>query len=179
MKAVPVLLCLLARAGLGAAAAPTAPPATAPGPTCAPTFARAEPLDSEDSTHVPTPVEIPATPRPTPRPKTPRPTPEPTPTATRCEDDDDWLYDGKDGRGCAWIAEKTSRCNGKDGAREACPATCGECEPACEDDETWFSKKSSNNCRWVAEKPDSRCSKKSNDKVKAKDACPVACGTCV
>ena len=66
-----------------------------------------------------------------------------------------------------------------DGAREACPATCGECEPACEDDETWFSKKSSNNCRWVAEKPDSRCSRKSDDKVKAKDACPVACGTCV
>ncbi|KAH8091861.1 hypothetical protein JL720_5432 [Aureococcus anophagefferens] len=94
-------------------------------------------------------------------------------------DDDDWLYDGKDGRGCAWIAEKTFRCDGKDGAREACPATCGECEPACEDDETWFSKKSSNNCRWVAEKPDSRCSRKSDDKVKAKDACPVACGTCV
>ncbi|KAH8092748.1 10-hydroxy-9-(phosphonooxy)octadecanoate phosphatase [Aureococcus anophagefferens] len=111
--------------------------------------------------------------------KKPTPAPTTTPTATRCEDDDDWLYDGKDGRGCAWIAEKTFRCDGKDGAREACPATCGECEPACEDDETWFSKKSSNNCRWVAEKPDSRCSRKSDDKVKAKDACPVACGTCV
>ena len=104
--------------------------------------------------------------------KKPTPAPTTTPTATRCEDDDDWLYDGKDGRGCAWIAEKTFRCDGKDGAREACPATCGECEPACEDDETWFSKKSSNNCRWVAEKPDSRCSRKSDDKVKAKMPAP-------
>ena len=168
MKAVPVLLCLLARAGLGAGDPTPRPIAETPRPT-------------------PRPTQRPS-PRPTKRP-TPEPTPRPTAAAdeivedprptSRCEDDDDWLYDGKDGRGCAWIAEKTSRCDGKDGAREACPATCGECEPACEDDETWFSKKSSNNCRWVAEKPDSRCSKKSNDKVKAKDACPVACGTCV
>ncbi|EGB08105.1 hypothetical protein AURANDRAFT_64364 [Aureococcus anophagefferens] len=119
------------------------------------------------------------TPAPTPEP-TAAPTPAPTtaPTATRCEDDDDWLYDGKDGRGCAWIAEKTSRCDGKDGAREACPLSCGACEPACEDSKSWFSKKESNNCEWVAEKPDSRCSKKSDDKAKAKDVCQLACGTC-
>ena len=160
---------------------PTPAPTPLPGdPTAAPVPAPT-PAPEPRPTRRPTPRP---TRRPTPRPSAARgdPTPRPvarTPSAPACEDDDDWLYDGKDGRGCAWIAEKTSRCDGKDGAREACPATCGECEPACEDDETWFSKKSSNNCRWVAEKPDSRCSKKSDDKVKAKDACPVACGTCV
>ncbi|KAK7254439.1 hypothetical protein SO694_0051500 [Aureococcus anophagefferens] len=116
------------------------------------------------------------------------PTVAPTaaPTTASCADSTTWYRGNKKWKTCAWVGKQPAkRCKdtikSRDGvtASVACPEACDACEPACEDDETWFSKKRSNNCRWVAEKPDSRCSKKSDDKVKAKDACPVACGTCV
>ena len=51
-------------------------------------------------------------------------------------------------------------------------------DDACVDSTTWYYKKAKKNCDYVAEDPDDRCSEKDDFKVKAKDACPVACDTC-
>ena len=112
----------------------------------------------------------------------PAPTPLPTTNAV-CEDSTSWHYK-KTSRDCEWIGEKTSRCDGKEdafgvSARDACRLSCGECEPVCEDSSSWYKKKNKgDDCAWVAKDPDARCSSKSKDNVKAKDACQQTCGTC-
>ena len=79
------------------------------------------------------------------------------------------------------------------GAFAACRAACGSCgesdsfpslpAPDCVDSKTWRgAKKGQANpkqtCAWVAQQAKKRCKRKDVDKVKAKVACPVACGTC-
>ena len=50
---------------------------------------------------------------------------------------------------------------------------------ACEDSTSWYAKKSKRACEYVSEDPAKRCKKKdSESKVKGKEACPLACGTC-
>ena len=75
------------------------------------------------------------------------------------------------------------RCKKKDSdkvkAKEACPSACGTCPEQCEDSTSWYAKKSKRDCEYVAEDPAKRCKKKdSESKVKGKEACPLACGTC-
>ncbi|KAH8043459.1 hypothetical protein JL720_17389 [Aureococcus anophagefferens] len=48
---------------------------------------------------------------------------------------------------------------------------------SCADSASWFEEEQ-NDCAWVAEDAESRCSKKDDDDVKAKSACPRACGKC-
>ena len=61
----------------------------------------------------------------------------------------------------------------KEDAEAACAEACCSCD---EDDASWFTKKATRDCAWVAKKKTkSRCKKKNAEKVKAKDACPVAC----
>ena len=72
-----------------------------------------------------------------------------------------------------------SRCGLKNAekvkAELACPEAC-VCDGPCEDDASWYYKKAAKDCEWVAKKKTkSRCKKKNAEKVKAKDACPVAC----
>ena len=63
---------------------------------------------------------------------------------------------------------------------DACPRSCGVC---CADDPVWFvKKKPDKDCAWIAEKT-KRCKEKGedmwgNNKVKAKEACPLACDKC-
>jgi hypothetical protein len=127
-------------------------------------------------------------------------TPAPS-TAEPCEDSTSWIQGTKADRTCAWIGENAQkRCTSKSAksadkvpASVACRAACGSCgesdsfpslpAPDCVDSKTWrgAKKKKANpkeTCKWVAEKAEKRCKRKDVDKVKAKVACPVACGTC-
>ena len=49
----------------------------------------------------------------------------------------------------------------------------------CVDDVDWVkrNKPRGSGCEWVAKDPEGRCKKKSNDKIKASDACECACGS--
>ncbi|KAH8070968.1 hypothetical protein JL720_11582 [Aureococcus anophagefferens] len=115
-----------------------------------------------------------------------------------CEDSTSWIQGTKADRTCAWIGtDAATRCTKKSAdkvpASVACRAACGSCgesdsfpslpAPDCVDSKTWrgAKKKKANpkeTCKWVAEKAEKRCKRKDVDKVKAKVACPVACGTC-
>ena len=125
-----------------------------------------------------------------------------------CSDSTTWLYKGKNGKSCDYVAKKPSKyCDSEDDdgttAAEACPLTCGNC--GCQDSLTWLYKgKSGKDCGrpWriqhtppitrsptltippiahqdYMKKKTSKCSKyKDKDGTKAKEACPIACGEC-
>ena len=76
-------------------------------------------------------------------------------------------------------------------AWEACQRTCGCSAPptptptprpaACEDSASWLKvtkKGNERTCDWAAKAAKNCNAKSSFDKVKARDACPVACGRC-
>ena len=131
--------------------------------------------------------------KPTSAPVTPAPS-----TAGPCEDSTSWIQGTKAGRTCAWIGKNAAKRCTKESADKvpasvACRAACGSCgeadsfpslpAPDCVDSRTWRgAKKGQANpkqtCAWVAQQAKKRCKRKDVDKVKAKVACPVACGTC-
>ena len=81
--------------------------------------------------------------------------------------------------GCKW---KKQACV-KDPGSESDASTDGgdSFDSACADSTTWRKKnKDKQNCAWVGKKAAKRCKAKvkSEDGVKAKVACPMACGTC-
>ncbi|CAH0376898.1 unnamed protein product [Pelagomonas calceolata] len=113
--------------------------------------------------------------------------------------EDKWTYDGgwKGQLGCAHIRNsedkkvRDKRCArvGKNGATgaEACPKACGLCKGdiVCADDADfryYAGDKDYVGCPHVAggtdKEKEKRCERESDNGVKAKDACPVACGTC-
>ena len=100
-----------------------------------------------------------------------------------CRDSTSWYRKDADETCRLYVSKKTAdRCDkkgvGKEKARDACPLTCGECEP-CVDSTSCFYKKAKRTCAdYVAENPEDRCSKKDASKVKARDACPRTCGEC-
>ena len=115
-------------------------------------------------------------------PTTVAPTRRPT---DACADSTTWFYKKKENTCEAYVAKKTKNCKKKDDskvkAEDACAATCETCDDvpaACADSTTWYYKKAKKNCEYVAKDPDDRCSEKDDFKVKAKDACPVACDKC-
>lgn len=64
----------------------------------------------------------------------PGPTPSPGPVnptpvgeCVECEDDDSYLFKGRSGQNCAWVAMLKSRCNKRDNLI-GCPETCGVCD---------------------------------------------------
>ena len=67
-----------------------------------------------------------------------------------CQDSMSWLYKGKSGKSCDYVAKKPSKyCDSEDDdgttAGEACPMTCGNC--GCQDSLTWLYKgKSGKDC---------------------------------
>jgi hypothetical protein len=66
-------------------------------------------------------------------------------------------------------------------AAEACPIACGGGGGPCVDDKDWYyiaGYKGPKGCCHVSKKPSERCDRKSEDGVKARDACPAACGEC-
>ncbi|KAK7254278.1 hypothetical protein SO694_00009249 [Aureococcus anophagefferens] len=187
---------------------PTSAPVTKPTaePTEKPTSAPVTPAPSVAKTADPTTKPTMAkTAKPTAKP-TAEPTEKPTsapvtpaPSAAEpCEDSTSWIQGTKADRTCAWIGTNAAeRCTKKSAdkvpASVACRAACGSCgesdsfpslpAPDCVDSKTWrgAKKKKANpkeTCKWVAEKAEKRCKRKDVDKVKAKVACPVACGTC-
>lgn len=106
-----------------------------------------------------------------------------------CVDDPYWTYARDDGvHDCAHVAELPSkRCDREDFdtgtfARDKCPAACGACistDDICQDDIFWHhTYRSYQHCGWVKESPKERCNVKGEDGVKAKRACPLACGGC-
>ena len=131
--------------------------------------------------------------KPTSAPVTPAPS-----AAEPCEDSTSWIQGTKAGRTCAWIGKNAAKRCTKESADKvpasvACRAACGSCgeadsfpslpAPDCVDSRTWRgAKKGQANpkqtCAWVAQQAKKRCKRKDVDKVKAKVACPVACGTC-
>ena len=113
--------------------------------------------------------------------------------------EDKWTYDGgpKGKLGCTHIRNsedkkiRDKRCArvGKNGATgaEACPVACGLCKRdiLCADNSEfryWAGYKGYVGCSHVAGGTDSekekRCERESDNGVKVKNACPVACGTC-
>ena len=175
--------------------AKTADPTTKPTmaktakPTAKPT---ARPTEKPTSAPVTKPTAEP-TEKPTSAPVTPAPS-----TAGPCEDSTSWIQGTKAGRTCAWIGKNAAKRCTKESADKvpasvACRAACGSCgeadsfpslpAPDCVDSRTWRgAKKGQANpkqtCAWVAQQAKKRCKRKDVDKVKAKVACPVACGTC-
>ena len=116
----------------------------------------------------------------------PRPTHEPTDEVRiLCADSTSWYYEKK-GKTCAdYIAKKAKHCDKEDEfgvtAEVACPVVCGQCEPVCADSTSWYylnKKSKERDCEYVAKDADSRCSEKDELKVKAEDACPMACDAC-
>ena len=170
---------------------PTMPPTTkkTAKPTAKPT---ASPTEKPTSAPVTKPTAEP-TEKPTSAPVTPAPS-----TAGPCEDSTSWIQGTKAGRTCAWIGKNAAKRCTKESADKvpasvACRAACGSCgeadsfpslpAPDCVDSRTWRgAKKGQANpkqtCAWVAQQAKKRCKRKDVDKVKAKVACPVACGTC-
>jgi uncharacterized protein (DUF1501 family) len=121
----------------------------------------------------------------------------PTTPPTPCMDSSSWFVKkrGKKKR-CNWVAKNRKRCGiigkGKKRASDACQVACGKCPagptpapapappPAsCVDSSTWFAKikGKKKRCNWVA-KNRNRCGKVGKGKIRASDACPVACGNC-
>jgi len=105
-------------------------------------------------------------------------------TSDDCEDDAEWYWK-KDKKDCDYMAKKKGKKCKKTGEGgmtgfDACPRSCGVC---CADDPVWFVKKTPDkDCAWIAEKS-KRCKEKGEDiwgnkKVKAKEACPLACDEC-
>jgi len=101
-----------------------------------------------------------------------------------CEDDAEWYWK-KDKKDCEYMAKKKGKQCKKTGEGgvtgfDACPRSCGVC---CADDPVWFvKKKPDKDCAWIAEKS-KRCKEKGEDiwgnkKIKAKEACPLACDKC-
>lgn len=69
-----------------------------------------------------------------------------------CEDDENFLFNGQDGMGCAWAAEENTdeRCE-SEGVAEHCINTCST--KCCEDEPRFeYSGKSWQDCDWVAGK---------------------------
>jgi len=105
-----------------------------------------------------------------------------------CFDDPDWTYTRDNGvHDCAHVAGKPSeRCDREDYAtgtfaRDMCPKACGTCvstDQVCQDDVFWHHTYLRQHCGWVKQDPAARCNLKSEDGVKAKKACPLACGGC-
>ena len=183
---------------------PTMAPAKTEKPTMAPVAKTADPTTKPTAKPTTSPTEKPTsapvtkpTAEPTEKPTSAPVTPAPS-TAEPCEDSTSWIQGSKADRTCAWIGTNAAeRCTKKSAdkvpASVACRAACGSCgesdsfpslpAPDCVDSKTWrgAKKKKANpkeTCKWVAEKAEKRCKRKDVDKVKAKVACPVACGTC-
>lgn len=92
-----------------------------------------------------------------------------------CEDDDDWVKDGKpDNADCAWVAENTDECGRAKNAagvkaEAACPCACG---PGSTPAPT--SALQDLGCGWVSEDPAARCATVS--RLEASAACAATCG---
>lgn len=181
---------------------PTIPPAgmKTREPTMMPVAKTLEPTMVEMSEPTADPSTKPTakpTAEPTEKPTSAPVTPAPS-TAGPCEDSTSWIQGTKAGRTCAWIGKNAAKRCTKESADKvpasvACRAACGSCgeadsfpslpAPDCVDSRTWRgAKKGQANpkqtCAWVAQQAKKRCKRKDVDKVKAKVACPVACGTC-
>ena len=181
---------------------PTIPPAgmKTREPTMMPVAKTLEPTMIEMSEPTADPSTKPTakpTAEPTEKPTSAPVTPAPS-TAGPCEDSTSWIQGTKAGRTCAWIGKNAAKRCTKESADKvpasvACRAACGSCgeadsfpslpAPDCVDSRTWRgAKKGQANpkqtCAWVAQQAKKRCKRKDVDKVKAKVACPVACGTC-
>eukprot|EP00617_Octactis_speculum_P005877 CAMPEP_0185791656 /NCGR_PEP_ID=MMETSP1174-20130828/158498_1 /TAXON_ID=35687 /ORGANISM="Dictyocha speculum, Strain CCMP1381" /LENGTH=780 /DNA_ID=CAMNT_0028486637 /DNA_START=32 /DNA_END=2374 /DNA_ORIENTATION=- len=130
------------------------------------------------------PTAAPST-NPVPAPST-NPVPAPTTSPTPDCHDTTWT-DGKNGKGCDWVAQSPERrCNKRFSstnmcAHEGCPLTCDNCD-GCFDDKTWADAKNGKGCWWIARDPDKRCTKRSSSvadgEVPATDACLFSCENC-
>ena len=74
------------------------------------------------------PPEVPGPSPTTPAPEVPTPSPT-TPPPTECilcEDKADYLFNGRRGKDCTWVAKRNNRCK-KQASMIGCPKTCGLC----------------------------------------------------
>jgi len=115
-----------------------------------------------------------------------------------CQNDDEFLWNGKNKKDCKWVSKNLKRCKKKDKPSGKkinffCPLHCNkECQsnPAPTLSPTWdpakFCDRDSKdfalngivkkNCNWASKKPDKNCNLKDKEsKIKVKEFCPSSC----